>query len=107
MSRNEWKTVRCIVEMRVRGDFSEKDFCWAVKRNLKSSGVSNDALHNGATAIGRLEFKSAAKVAASAKVGTPKPAYVTREELDARFEQYLSKKDASYIPPSAINRDEL
>ena len=61
-----WKTVRCVVEQRVRGDLSEKDFVWSVQRALDLSFVDQDILrrHPG-TSLAKREVKSYEKVQAS------------------------------------------
>lgn len=65
-----WHTVRAIVEVPVRGNFSEKDLTWAVRRAMNANGFWQDRkylLKKQQPIFGQVLVKSFTKVIASTR----------------------------------------
>lgn len=63
-----WKKVRVIVEVPVKGNFSENDLTWAVKRAMSQDGFWQDRKYLPKTQqpiFGQVEVKSFTKVMAA------------------------------------------
>lgn len=65
-----WHTVRAIVEVPVRGDFTEKDLTWAVRRAMDTDGFWQDRKYlpkDRQPIFGQVLVKSFTKVIASTR----------------------------------------
>lgn len=66
MTDNNWRRIRVVVEVPVRGSYTEKDLRWAVERCIGSSAIKLSARGDGRSqAIGRAVVKEYGMVLAA------------------------------------------
>ena len=65
---NEWKTLRVVVEVKVRGSATERDLKWAVEQKMMGRAVPSPDhyLRDAGNAVGTLNVKQGSKVIAAA-----------------------------------------